>query len=95
MEVKVTIEEVLSKTITFEVSDDLTEDERTEYVDEKIKEMYQNSKWKSILSADDFSGYVQIQYEDDEVTTDWYNLGLGLSILALFLCSDKNRKVVL
>ena len=74
MEVKVTIEEVLSKTITFEVSDDLTEDERTEYVDEKIKEMYQNSKWKSILSADDFSVYVQIQYEDDEVTTDWYNL---------------------
>ena len=74
MEVKVTIEEVLSKTITFEVSDDLTEDERTEYVGEKIKEMYQNSKWKSILSADDFSGYVQIQYEDDEVTTDWYNL---------------------
>ena len=74
MEVKVTIEEVLSKTITFEVSDDLTEDERTEYVDEKIKEMYQNSKWKSILSADDFSGYVRIQYEDDEVTTDWYNL---------------------
>ena len=51
-----------------------SEDERTEYVDEKIKEMYQNSKWKSILSADDFSGYVQIQYEDDEVTTDWYNL---------------------
>lgn len=74
MEVKVTIEEVLSKKITFEVSDDLTEDERTEYVDKKIKEMYENSKGKSILSADDFSGYVQVQYEDDEVTTDWYNL---------------------
>lgn len=74
MEVRVTIEEVLSRTMIFEVSDDLTEDERAEYVDKKIKEMYQNSKGKSILSADDFSGYVQIQYEDDEVTTDWYNL---------------------
>ena len=74
MEVKVTIEEVLSKTMTFEVSDDLAENERAEYVDNKIKEMYQNSKGKSILSADDFSGYVQVQYEDDEVTTDWYNL---------------------
>lgn len=74
MEVKVTIEEILSKIITFEVSDDLTEDERADYVDNKIKEMYQNSKGKSILSADDFSGYVQVQYEDDEVTTDWYNL---------------------
>lgn len=74
MEVRVTIEEVLSRTMTFEVSDDLTEDERTKYVDEKIKEMYQNSKGKSILSADDFSEYVQVQYEDDEVTTDWYNL---------------------
>lgn len=74
MEVRVTIEEVLSKTITFEVSNDLTEDERGDYVDKKIKEMYENSKGKSILSADDFSGYVQVQYEDDEVTTDWYNL---------------------
>lgn len=74
MEVRVTIEEVISKTITFEVSNDLTEDERGDYVDKKIKEMYENSKGKSILSADDFSGYVQVQYEDDEVTTDWYNL---------------------
>ena len=74
MEVRVTIEEVLSKTITFEVSNDFAEDERGNYVDKKIKEMYENSKGKSILSTDDFSGYVQVQYEDDEVTTDWYNL---------------------
>ena len=40
----------------------------------KIKEMYQKSNGKSILSADDFRGYVQIQYEDDEGSTDWYNL---------------------
>lgn len=74
MEVRVTIEEVLSKTITFEVPEGLEASEREDYVDNKIKEMYQKSNGKSILSADDFSGYVQIQYEDNEVTTDWYNL---------------------
>ena len=74
MEVKVTIEEVLSRTITFEVPEGLEASEREDYVDNKIKEMYQKSNGKSILSADDFSGYVQIQYEDDEETTDWYNL---------------------
>ena len=74
MEVKATIEEVLSRTITFEVPEGLEASEREDYVDNKIKEMYQKSNGKSILSADDFSGYVQIQYEDNEVTTDWYNL---------------------
>lgn len=74
MEVKVTIEEVLSRTITFEVPEGLEACDREEYVDNKIKEMYQKSNVKSILSADDFSGYVQIQYEDDEGSTDWYNL---------------------
>ena len=74
MEVRVTIEEVLSRTITFEVPEGLEASEREDYVDNKIKEMYQKSNFKSILSADDFSGYVQIQYEDDEETTDWCNL---------------------
>lgn len=74
MEVRVTIEEVLSKTITFEVPEGLEASEREDYVDNKIKEIYQKSNFKSILSADDFSGYVQIQYEDDEETTEWYNL---------------------
>lgn len=74
MEVKVTIEEVLSRTITFEVPEGLEACDREEYVDNKIKEMYQKSNGKSILSADDFSGYVQIQYEDNEGSTDWYNL---------------------
>lgn len=74
MEVRVTIEEVLSKTITFEVPEGLEACEREEYVDNKIKEMYQKSNGKSILSADDFRGYVQIQYEDEEGSTDWYNL---------------------
>lgn len=74
MEVKVTIEEVLSRTITFEVPEGLEACDREEYVDNKIKEMYQKSNGKSILSADDFSGYVQIQYEDEEGSTDWYNL---------------------
>ena len=73
MEVKVTIEEVLSRTITFEVPEGLEACDREEYVDNKIKEMYQKSNGKSILSADDFSGYVQIQYEDNEVTTEWYS----------------------
>ena len=74
MEVKVIIEEVLSRTITFEVPEGLEACDREEYVDNKIKEMYQKSNGKSILSADDFSGYVQIQYEDNEGSTDWYNL---------------------
>ena len=74
MEVKVTIEEVLSRTITFEVPEGLEACDREEYVDNKIKEMYQKSNGKSILSADDFSGYVQIQYKDEEGSTDWYNL---------------------
>lgn len=74
MEVKVTIEEVLSRTITFEVPEGLEACDREEYVDNKIKEMYQKANFKSILSPDDFSGYVQIQYEDDEGSTDWYNL---------------------
>ena len=74
MEVKVTIEEVLSRTVTFEVPEGLEACDREEYVDNKIKEMYQKSNGKSILSADDFSGYVQIQYEDEEGSTDWYNL---------------------
>ncbi|MCI6189187.1 MAG: hypothetical protein MR691_04500 [Clostridium sp.] len=74
MEVKVTIEEVLSRTITFEVPEGLEACDREEYVDNKIKEMYQKSNGKSILSANDFSGYVQIQYEDNEGSTDWYNL---------------------
>ena len=74
MEVRVTIEEVLSRTVTFEVPEGLEACDREEYVDNKIKEMYQKSNGKSILSADDFSGYVQIQYEDNEGSTDWYNL---------------------
>ena len=74
MEVRVNIEEVLSRTVTFEVPEGLEACDREEYVDNKIKEMYQKSNGKSILSADDFSGYVQIQYEDDEGSTDWYNL---------------------
>ena len=74
MEVKVTIEEVLSRTIKIEVPEGLEACDREDYVDNKIKEMYQKSNGKSILSADDFSGYVQIQYEDDEGSTDWYNL---------------------
>ena len=74
MEVKVTIEEVLSRTVTFEVPEGLEACDREDYVDNKIKEMYQKSNGKSILSADDFSGYVQIQYEDEEGSTDWYNL---------------------
>ena len=74
MEVRVTIEEVLSRTVTFEVPEGLEACDREEYVDNKIKEMYQKSNGKSILSADDFSGYVQIQYEDEEGSTDWYNL---------------------
>ena len=74
MEVKVTIEEVLSRIITFEVPEGLEACDREEYVDNKIKEMYQKANFKSILSPDDFSGYVQIQYEDDEGSTDWYNL---------------------
>ena len=74
MEVRVNIEEVLSRTVTFEVPEGLEACDREEYVDNKIKEMYQKSNGKSILSADDFSGYVQIQYEDNEGSTDWYNL---------------------
>ena len=74
MEVRVNIEEVLSRTIKIEVPEGLGASDREDYVDNKIKEMYQKSNGKSILSADDFSGYVQIQYEDDEVTTEWYNL---------------------
>lgn len=74
MEVKVTIEEVLSRTVRFEVPEGLEACDREEYVENKIKEMYQKSNGKSILSADDFSGYVQIQYEDEEGSTDWYNL---------------------
>lgn len=74
MKVRATIEEVLLKTIIFEVSDDLDEYERADYVDNKIKEMYQKSNGKSILSDADFSGYVQIQYEDEDGSTDWYNL---------------------
>ena len=74
MEVRVTIEEVLSRTITFEVPGGLEACNREGYVDNKIKEMYQKSNGKSILSADDFRGYVQIQYEDEEGSTDWYNL---------------------
>lgn len=74
MEVRVNIEEVLSRTVTFEVPEGLEACDREDYVDNKIKEMYQKSNGKSILSADDFSGYVQIQYEDEEGSTDWYNL---------------------
>ncbi|MDY2738039.1 hypothetical protein [Intestinibacter sp.] len=73
MEVKVNIEEVLSKTIKIEVPEGLEDFEREIYIENKIKEMYLNSNGKSILSADDFSGYVQIQYEDNEVTTEWYS----------------------
>ena len=73
MEVRVNIEEVLSRTVTFEVPEGLEACDREDYVDNKIKEMYQKSNGKSILSADDFSGYVQIQYEDNEVTTEWYS----------------------
>lgn len=74
MEVKVNIEEVLSRTIKIEVPSGLEASNREEYVENKIKKIYKSSNGKSILSADDFSGYVQIQYEDDEVSTDWYNL---------------------
>ena len=65
MEVRVNIEEVLSRTVTFEVPEGLEACDREDYVDNKIKEMYQKSNGKSILSADDFSGYVQIQYVDE------------------------------
>ncbi|MGM9532207.1 hypothetical protein [Intestinibacter sp.] len=74
MEVKVNIEEVLSRTIKIEVPEGFGASDREDYVDNKIKEMYRKANGKSILSPDDFSGYVQIQYEDDEVTTEWYNL---------------------
>ena len=73
MEVNVNIEELLSKTIKIEETEGLEDFEREIYIENKIKEMYLNSNGKSILSTDDFSGYVQIQYEDNEVTTEWYS----------------------
>lgn len=74
MEVKVNVEEVLSKTIKFEIPDGIESSDLEEYVENKIKEMYRSSNGKSILSISDFKGYVQTQYEDNEVTTEWHNL---------------------
>lgn len=73
MQVKVNIEEVLSRTIKIEIPDGFEASDREEYVENKIKEMYLKSNGKSILSPNDFKGYVQIQYEDGEVITEWYS----------------------
>ena len=74
MPIQLTIEEVLSKTIQIEVPKEIEELDRLNYVEKKIKEMYVNSDGKSILSAEDFKGYVQIQCEYNETTTEWYSL---------------------
>lgn len=74
MPIQVTIEEVLSKTIQIEVPKEIEESDKLNYVEKKIKEMYDNSDGKSILSAENFKGYVQIQCEDNETTTEWYSL---------------------
>ena len=72
MIIEVTIEELLSKTIQIEVPKEIEELDRLNYAERKIKEMYDNSDGKSILSAEDFKGYVQIQCEDNGTTTEWY-----------------------
>ncbi|MEI3233511.1 MAG: hypothetical protein V8S33_03610 [Intestinibacter bartlettii] len=74
MPIEVTIEEVLSKTIKIEVPKEIEELDRLNYVEQKIKEMYDNSGGKSILSSEDFKGYVQIQCEANGTTTEWYSL---------------------
>ena len=71
MQVKVNVEEILSKTITISVPNGARDIES--YVQNKIKEMYRSSNGRSILVIGDFNGFVQIQLEYDDVTTEWFN----------------------
>lgn len=71
MQVKVNVEEILSKTITISVPNGT--DDIESYVENKIKEMYESLNGRSILSTSDFNGFVQIQLKYDDVTTDYFN----------------------
>ena len=71
MQVKVNVEEILSKTITISVPNGT--DDIESYVENKIQEMYENSNGRSIFANGDFNGFVQIQLEYDDVITDYFN----------------------
>ena len=71
MQVRVNVEEILSKTITISVPNGT--DDIESYVENKIQEMYESSNRRSILAYGDFNGFVQIQLEYDDVTTDFFN----------------------
>ena len=71
MQVRVNVEEILSKTITISVPNGT--DDIESYVENKIQEMYESSNGRSILATGDFNGFVQIQLEYDDVTTDYFN----------------------
>lgn len=67
MKVEVRIEEVLAKTIQIEIPENVEASDRENYIDNKVEEMYINSHGKSILSAEDFTGYVEVLYEDNNI----------------------------
>ena len=68
--VKVTIEEHLTKEVEIDVPDSVIEDNDTEAVIQKAREMYDNGE--IVLTPDDFSGIKLIAITDEEFgETEW------------------------
>lgn len=74
--VSITVEEKLCKTFKFVVPSNLDENEKMEFVENKIKKMYEASENKSILSSEDFvREFTEVQIKsEDGFATSWYNL---------------------
>lgn len=70
MNVNVRIQEVLAKTIQIEIPNEIDDFNKEKYIDGVIEEMYSNSKGKSILSLEDFTGYVEINSQDSDIIID-------------------------
>lgn len=74
MKVKVCIEEHLCKEIEIECPDDMENDDRLNYAEEKVKEMYDNEE--IVLTSDDYNGITLINAEDIETgaSTEWHEI---------------------
>ena len=72
--VKVYIEETLCREIEIEVDENLSVDDRMEFAEEKVTEMYRNEE--IVLTSDDYNGLTQICVEDVETqtVTGWFNI---------------------
>ena len=72
--VKVYVEEHLCREIEIEVPDNMSVDERMEYAEEIVKQMYREEE--IVLDANDFTGTTLCSVTDEETgnATDWHDL---------------------